>query len=155
MGGDPTPFLFQSAKTPPGRGYPPMSAPNRNWANIGGYPPPRRGTPLYMLQKSSRYAMSECQKTVSPQSRRPERPRSSRDHHSKPLGTICHSSTSTFSVCNTKVASGIPDAGIRDPGCRIPDPPTTSNRAPDERTPDPVHQPVHQNCKFLPAQILL
>ena len=30
------------------------------------------------------------------QSRRPERPRSSRDHHSKPLGAIYRSSTSTF-----------------------------------------------------------
>ena len=32
------------------------------------------------------------------QSRRPERPRSSRDHHSKPLGAICRSSASTFSA---------------------------------------------------------
>ena len=44
------------------------------------------------------------------QSRRPERPRSSRDHHSKPLGAICRSSTSTFSAGVTLKwhISGIP-----------------------------------------------
>ena len=45
-----------------------------------------------------------------PQSRRPERPRSSRDHHSKPLGAICRSSASTFSAGATLKChiSGIP-----------------------------------------------
>ena len=57
------------------------------------------------------------------QSRRPERPRSSRDHHSKPLGAICRSSASTFSAGATlKWYIRDPGSGIRDPGSRILDP---------------------------------
>ena len=71
-------------------------------------------------------------KLVSLQSRRPERPRSSRDHRSKPLGAIYRSSPSTFSAGATLKShpgsripgpgSGIPDpgSGIRDPGSRDP-----------------------------------
>ena len=56
-----------------------------------------------------------------PQSRRPERPRSSRDHHSKPLGAICRSSASTFSAgatlkCHISGIPALPETrGIPDP----------------------------------------
>ena len=68
------------------------------------------------------------------QSRRPERPRSSRDHHSKPLGAIYPSSPSTFAAGVTLKSH--PGSRIRDPGSRIPDP---GSRMPDPGSgiPDP------------------
>ena len=107
--------------TPPGGVSPPTCASLFLGAFIEGGTPPGGVPPLYMPQKSSCYAMLECQKTVSLQSRRPERPRSSRDHHSKPLGTICRSSASTFSAgatlkCHISGIPALPETrGIPDP----------------------------------------
>ena len=99
----------------------------------------------------SRAPGRRLRKLASLQSRRYECPRNSRDHHSKPLGAIYRTSTSTFSAGATSkshLGSRIPDLGswspdsrsrVRDLGSRTPDLGSRihphTNRAPDNRAP--------------------
>ena len=112
MGGTLPHFYFKARKHPLGGGtHPYVSSKQKLGKHRGGYPP-KRGTPPIHAPK--------VEKSDMLQSRRPERPRSSRDHHSKPLGAIYHSSASTFSASAT--IKSHPDHRSRDPGSGIPDP---------------------------------
>ena len=106
-------------------------SPHKKGDPPGEVPPPLKGSPGTIPL----YGSPPIKRVIRdmPQSRRPERPRSSRDHHSKPLGAICRSSASTFSAgatlkCHISGIPALPETrGIPDP----PDP--ASSRTP--RTP--------------------